>query len=195
MAQIGLSDLYYAPITEAASTGVETYGTPVKLAKAISANININTDDATLYADDGADVVIKEFVDGSISLNVNDLSTAARAALLGAIIDTKGVLVSAAEDTPKPVAIGFKSRSASGGDRYFWLYRVVFAVPNEEINTKGQTIQFSSPTIVGTISRRNKAEASGKHLWKADVKDGVTGVDATVITGWFSAVYEPTYSA
>lgn len=194
MAQIGLSDLYYAPITEAASTGVETYGTPVKLAKAISANIQVNTDDATLYADDGADVIIKEFVDGTITLNVNDLAVADVAALTGAIVDTKGVLVSAAEDTPKPVAIGFKSRSASGGDRYFWLYRVVFAVPNEELNTKGQTVQFATPTIVGTISRRNKAETSGKHLWKADVKAGVTGVDATVITGWFSAVYEPTYA-
>ena len=39
MATIGLDKLYYAPITENAN-GEETYGTPVQLAKAISADLH-----------------------------------------------------------------------------------------------------------------------------------------------------------
>lgn len=190
MAQIGLKNLYYALITEDAN-GNETYGSPVRLAKAISAEINVNTDDSTLWADDGADVVVKEFINGTITLGVSDLENGKAATLLGASIDANGVMLSGGEDTPPAVAIGFQSRSAKGGDRFFWLYRVVFAVPNQALNTKGETIEFSTPSIVGTISRRNKEESNGKHLWKADVKAGESGVTATTITNWFNAVYIP----
>lgn len=191
MAQIGLKNLYYATITEDATTGVETYGTPALLAKAISAEFNITDDNATLYADDGADVVIRGFQSGTLTLGVNDLSTAALAALTGATVDKNGILVSAAENMSKPVAIGFQSKSAKGGDRYFWFYRVTFAAPSGTLNTKGETVSFETPSIEGTISRRNKADAFNNHPWKAEVKAGETGVDATTITSWFTTVYEP----
>ena len=190
MAQIGLKNLYYAPITSGEDED-ETYGSPVRLAKAISAELSVNTDSQTLWADDGADVVINEFTNGTLTLNINDLGNDKAAALLGASIDANGVLLSGGEDKPAAVAIGFQSRSASGGDRFFWLFRVVFAVPSQTVNTKGESVEFSTPTIVGTFSRRNKAETNGKHLWKADVKDGDPGVSATTITNWFNAVYVP----
>lgn len=190
MAQIGLKNLFYAPISSGADEA-EIYGAPVRLAKAISADISVNTDAQTLFADDGADVVINEFINGTITLGINDLGNAKAAALLGASLDSNGVLVSSGEDTPPAVAIGFQSRSATGGDRYIWLYRVVFAIPNQTLQTKGESVTFSTPSIVGTFSRRNKAEASGKHLWKAEVKDGDAGVSATTIANWFASVYTP----
>ena len=190
MAQIGLSDLYAADITEDTS-GNETYGTPYQVAKAISADMQINVSNSVLYADDGADVEIKEFTDGTLTLGVNDLGNAIAAKLLDARVDANGVLISAAENQPKPKAIGFKSRSAKGGDRYFWLYRVVFGQPNATLNTKGNSVEFATPTIVGTISRRNKVDSLNNHPWKAEVKDGDSGVAAATITGWFTAVYEP----
>lgn len=49
MATIGLDRLHYAPITED-ENGEETYGTPVMLAKAISAELSIELAEATLYA-------------------------------------------------------------------------------------------------------------------------------------------------
>lgn len=189
MAQIGLNDLFYAPITEDAN-GNETYGIPVRLAKAITAGLSINSDNATLYADDGADVIIRDFVNGTLSLNVNDLGNTVAAALTGASVDANGVLVSSGEDVHPAVAIGFASRSAKGGYRYFWLYRVVFAIPNIDLNTKGETVSFATPTIEGTISRRNKLSGD-KHPWKAEVKAGDAGVSSTTINNWFNAVYEP----
>jgi len=54
-------------------------------------------------------------------------------------------------------------------------------------------ITFSTPTIEGTVLRRNKADTRGKHPWKAEVTEGETGVTASTITNWYSAVYEPTY--
>ena len=73
MATIGLRDLYRAPIT-VGEDGEETYGTPVRMAKAISAEMSVEVAEAILYADDGADEVVKEFVSGELTLNVNDLN-------------------------------------------------------------------------------------------------------------------------
>lgn len=52
MATIGLDKLFYAPITEG-ENGDEAYGTPVMLAKAMTAELSIELNEATLYADDG----------------------------------------------------------------------------------------------------------------------------------------------
>ena len=82
MATIGLRDLYRAPITVEES-GEEKYGTPVRMAKAISAEMSVEVAEAILYADDGADEVVKEFVSGELTLNVNDLLPADLAAILG----------------------------------------------------------------------------------------------------------------
>lgn len=194
MAQIGLKNLYYATITEDAATGNETYGTPAVLAKAISAELSITSENAKLYADDGADVVIKDFQTGTITLSVNDLPTAAVAALTGAVIDDNGILVSQSENQPAPVAIGFQSKSAKGGDRYFWLYRVTFGIPGASLQTKGESVVFATPSIEGTIQRRNKVDVYSNHPWKAEVKAGVTGVDADTITAWFTTVYEPEHT-
>ena len=50
-------ELYRAPIT-IGDDGVEEYGTPVKMAKAISAELSVEVAEAILYADDGADEVV-----------------------------------------------------------------------------------------------------------------------------------------
>jgi phi13 family phage major tail protein len=126
MATIGLDKLFYSKITEDAN-GNETYTTPIQLAKAINADINVELLEATLYADDGADTVIKEFKSGTLSLGINDIGIQTAQDLTGARLDANGVLISAGEDAPKPVAIGFRAKSASGRYRYFWLYRVLSA--------------------------------------------------------------------
>jgi phi13 family phage major tail protein len=169
MATIGLDRLYYAPITDAPTTGIETYGTPVMLAKAISAELSIELAEATLYADDGAAEIIKEFKNGKLSLGVDDIGRSAAEVLTGATTDDNGVLVSASEDGGTPVAIGFRAKKANGKYRYFWLYRVKFGVPSTNLATKGDSITFSTPTIEGTVSRRNKLDGNDNHPWKAEV--------------------------
>lgn len=200
MATIGLDKLYYAPITEAtaASSGVqigdETFGTPVQLAKAISADLSIELTEATLYADDGAAEIVKEFKQGTISLNVDDIGSSVAAALTGVKVDDNGVVISASENGGSPVAIGFRAKKSNGKYKYFWLYKVKFGIPATNLATKGDSITFSTPTIEGTVLRRNKVDANGDHPWKAEVTEGETGVSASVITNWYSSVYEPTFA-
>ena len=193
MATIGLDRLYYAKITED-DNGNETYSTPVPLAKAINADLSVELAEATLYADDGPTEIVKEFKSGTLSLGIDDIGVKAAEDLTGAKLDNNHVLISAAEDGGDPVAVGFRAKKANGKYRYFWLYKVKFSIPATNLTTKGDSITFSTPTIEGTVLRRNKLAGQGKHPWKAEVKEDVTNVPASVITGWYTEVYEPTFA-
>ena len=195
MATIGLDRLYYAPVTEAPATGEETYGTPVMLAKAISAELSIELAEATLYADDGPAEIIKEFKGGKLALGVDDIGRTAAETLTGAVTDDNGVMISSGEDSGSIVAIGFRAKKSNGKYRYFWLYKVKFAVPSDSLATKGDSITFQTPKIEGTVMRRNKLDGNGRHPWKAEVTEGDTGVENTTITGWYTKVYEPVFTA
>ena len=119
MATIGLDKLYYAPITEAPVTGEETYGMPIMLAKAISAELSIELAEAVLFADDGPAEVVKEFKNGKLTLGVDDIGLKVAEELTGATTDDAGVLISSSEDIGKPVAIGFRAAKANGKYRFF----------------------------------------------------------------------------
>lgn len=196
MATIGLDKLYYAPITEN-DLGEETYGTPKVLAKAMTADLSVELNEATLYADDGASEVVKEFKAGTLSLGIDDIGASVASDLTGSTIDTNGVVISASEDGGDPVAVGFRAKKSNGKYRYYWLYRVKFGIPATNLATKGDSITFSTPTIEGTIMRRNKEDAFGKHPWKAEVTEGAEGVDQEVIDGWYEDLMEssPSFKA
>lgn len=194
MATIGMDKLYYAKITED-ENGNESYDTPKVLAKAMKADLSVELAEATLYADDAAAEVYKAFKSGTISLGVDDLVNGVAEDLTGAQVDDNGVLVSSVEDISTAVAIGFRAMKSNGKYRYFWLYRVVFSIPATSLQTKGDGITFSTPTIEGTVLRRNKVDAKNAHPWKAEVTEGNTGVTAATITGWFNEVYEPSFTA
>lgn len=193
MATIGLDKLYYAKITEDAD-GNEAYASPVQMAKAMTADLSVELAEATLYADDGAAEIVKEFKSGTLSLGVDALGGSVASDLTGAVIDSNGVVISTAEDSGTPVAVGFRAKKSNGKYRYFWLYRVKFGIPATALATKGDSITFSTPTIEGTIMRRNKVDGSGKHPWKAEVTEGEV-LDPDVITSWYDTVYEPYFGA
>lgn len=119
MATIGLDHLHYSKITEAVD-GTETYATPKLLAKALKCDLSVDLAEATLYADDAAQTVVKEFKSGKLSLGVDDIGVSVAEDLTGAILDKNGVLISASEDGGAPVAIGFRAKKSNGKYRFFW---------------------------------------------------------------------------
>ena len=194
MATIGLDRLYYAKITEG-ENGEETYATPTPLAKAISAELSVELAEAILYADDGAAEIVKEFKNGTLALGIDYIGSTVASDLTGATIDDNHVLISTSEDGGTPVAVGFRAKKANGKYKYYWLYKVKFGIPATNLATKGDSITFSTPTIEGTIMRRNKLDAKGKHPWKAEVTEGDTEVAAETITNWYKNVYEPSFAS
>ena len=83
----------------------------------------------------------------------------------------------------------------NGKYKYFWFYRVKFGIPATSLATKGDSITFSTPTIEGTIMRRNKVDGNNNHPWKAAVTEGENNVSNDTITNWYKNVYEPAYTS
>ncbi len=194
MSTIGLDSLYYAKITEDAN-GDETYSSPIKLAKAMTAELSVELAEATLFADDGASEIVKEFKSGTISLGIDDIGVTAAQDLTGAKIDNNHVVISTSNDSCDPVAIGFRAKKSNGKYRYYWLYRVKFGIPGASLQTKGDSITFSTPTIEGTVMRRNKVDGLNNHPWKSEVNEDDSSVSSSTISGWFSEVYEPDFES
>ena len=67
-----------------------------------------------------------------------------------------------------------------------------FAVPTTSLTTKGDSIEFSTPEIEGTILRRTKPDGAGKHPWKAEADEATATND--VISNWYTTVYEPSFT-
>jgi hypothetical protein len=67
-------------------------------------------------------------------------------------------------------------------------------VPSTSLATKGDSITFSTPTIEGTVMRRNKPDERGRHPWKAEVNEDDQNVQAATISGWYNTVYEPDFA-
>ena len=193
MPTIGLKDLYYAPITQATEGADETFETPVKLAKVASADLSVENVSGQVYYDDALDDSREDFKDVKISLVVNDIGSAAAAALLGATADAKGGIAYSIEDKAPYVAIGFRSLKSDGSYRYVWLYKVKFSVPAEKFATKGSSITYNSPTITGVGKALDK-KVNDRHLYKYSVDSNSTGAE-TVVAGWFTAVVFPPTSA
>jgi phi13 family phage major tail protein len=194
LATIGMDKLFYAKISED-DNGEETFGVPISLAKAIKADFTIELAESILYADDGAAFVIKDFKSGKLSLGVDDIGVTAAQDMTGAVVDDNGVLISSSENEGSPIAVGFRAAKPNGKYRYFWLYRVKFGFPATNLQTKGDSITFQTPTIEGTVMRRNKLDGMGKHPWKAEVTEGDPGVSEDTISNWYAQVYEPVYNS
>ena len=159
-------------------------------------NLNINYIEGKLPADDRTYDSAKEFNDGTIQMGLADIASAMAAKLLGSKVDSNGVLIDSTEDDANApfVAVGFKAKRSSGKYEFDWLYRVKFSKPNETYQTKGDSINFSTPTIEGTIYARNKPLTNGDHAWRAKCVEGETAVAAAAVSGWFESVYEPTFT-
>lgn len=166
MATIGLDRLYYAKITEN-DAGEETYGTPSQLAKAISADLSVELAEATLYADDGASEIVKEFKSGTLSLGIDDIGSAAASDLTGATIDKNKVLISASEDGGDPVAVGFRAKKSNGKYKYYWLYRVKFGIPATNLATKEIAGRYGGLENLGEklMKAENFEMAIGEIVW------------------------------
>lgn len=155
MAKIGLSNLIWAKLTEA-KDGTPTYENPKSLGKAVSTNVSISNNSATLYADDQLAESDTSFQTGTITCGVDEDADAVFAELLGHQIDEEtGVVVKNATDTAIWVGVGRIITKMVSGVYYYKaevLYKVKFAEPSQENKTKGESIEFSTSEIEGAIA-------------------------------------------
>ncbi len=167
MAKIGLKYLVAAALTDGTTP---SYANGIVVAKSIKADLSINLNEAMLYADDALAESVRDFKDGKITFNINDLESSVQAWLFGHTTETLGggeTLVKAKDVDDGPyVGVGFYSRVVRSGVtkyRAIWLKKVKFAVTPESWETKGETTNFQPITIEGSVY------PAGDTYWKYDV--------------------------
>lgn len=156
MAKVGLK----YPVAAILKEDGKTYEKGFVIAKAIKATVNANNNDVKLYADDGTAESDKSFKDGTISLNVDDLTQKVYADLLGHEYSegdgstTPETVIASSTDVSPYCGVGFYGAIRRNGKTMYqakWLKKTQFSEPNDETDTKGETMNFQTPTIEGSV--------------------------------------------
>lgn len=154
MANIGLTNIWYSKLTEAAD-GTALYAGAKQLGKAVSCSTSITNNEAKLYGDDSLAESDTSFASGKITLGVTDDNEEVFADLLGHTITEDGEVIKAANDAAPYVGLGrIVTKMVNGAYKYKveFLYKVKFSEPSKDENTKGESIEFSTPSVEGIIS-------------------------------------------
>ncbi len=195
--RIGCDHLVYATMTtEETDTTDPVYAEPKRAIGVISVNINPNGALATLFADDGPFETATTLGNIEVAINKANLTTENKADLLGHGTDSAGGLVYGDNDTPPYTAIGFRSLKSNGKYRYIWLYKGRFIDPEDNNETKADTIAWQTDTINGQFVKLQKAYTFGTPArttrpWKYEMDADNEAADPSVINTWFDAVVFP----
>ena len=155
MAKIGVKNFRYAVLTEA-EDGSATYGEVKKPAKAIECKVSIENNTAELYADDTLAESDYTFKKGTASLGIDDEDDVIMAELLGHTISEDGEMVRKDTDTAPHVGFGrILTKIVNKVYKYKveFLSKVKFAEPSQEDTTKGESVEFKTGTLEGTVMK------------------------------------------
>lgn len=163
MAKVGLKNFRYSILTEN-EDGTPSFAGAKKLAKAIDCKVSIESNNAELYAEDGLAESDYTFKKGTATIIIDEDDDALMAELLGHTIDEEtGVMVRKDTDTAPFIGFGRIITKLVGGKYKYkveFLYKVKFKEPSQEDKTKGENIEFQTPTLEGTVMKLGNGDWS-----------------------------------
>lgn len=174
MAKIGLSKPYCAKYSNTGST--VTYSEGALIGKAVELSIELEEgDDNILYADNGPAESANTFSGGSLTLTTDDLLPDVMMKVLGVTEETI-TSEDIKTETPKwynwdddqnTPYLGFGAivkvqNNNVIGYQAVILPKIKLNNPSDTFTTQGETIEFGTPEISGTILRSD----GEKHTWK-----------------------------
>jgi len=194
--KIGVDGLVYAIMTdEGSASAAPTYGAVHLAPGVMSVNVNPNPSQETLFADNGPMETASTLGKIEVEIQKNELGPADKSNLLGHPIDSKGGLVSGDSEVPPFVAVGFRSLKSNGTYRYVWLYKGKFMDPEDNNETKNDSINFQNDTISGQFVRIDKpytVDGVTTKPWKYEMDEENVAADDDTMDAWFDSVVMPT---
>lgn len=153
MAFVGLLNPYIASLVNEEE---KLYKDCFMCGEAISVNVTPNYNEAKLYSNNRLKEYAKEFKDGSITLGTDHLPIEASKVCFGhEVMDDDSEIVYKTNDMANYVGVGFFADEMLDGRRRYVatiLYKVKFGEAANEYSTKGENIEFKTPSIVGVIA-------------------------------------------
>lgn len=152
MAKIGLNNFKYSVLDE-----TEKYNGAKSLGKAVDCKVAIENYTAELYADDTLAESDYTFKKGTVTLTIDEDDDTVFAELLGHKVDVETKeMVRKDTDVAPYVGVGrILTKVVNGVYKYKveFLPKVKFSEPAQEEQTKGDSIEFKTPTIEGTVTK------------------------------------------
>ncbi len=153
MAFVGFLNPYIASLVDEEK---KIYKDLFMCGEAMRVNVTPNYNEAKLYCNNRMKEYVKEFKDGSITLGTDHLPVEASKVCFGHdVIDNDSEIVYKTNDMANYVGVGFfADEMLNGRKRYVAtvLYKVKFGEAADEYSTKGENIEFKTPSIDGVIA-------------------------------------------
>ena len=157
------------------TSGAVSYESPTDVGDAMSATLELKFAEGRLYAESKLAEYIKLATGGTISLAVKYIKKAAQAMLYGATTDTsKENIKFSAKDVANYVGIGFYAPDKIDGVTKYtcvWVPKALFGPPSMSYQTKGENIQFNTPTTTGEFLADDSTD---ELLLETEVVDSAT---------------------
>lgn len=156
MAFVGLLYAVAAPIQTEADGQAITYGKGQVIGGMMTAEISYTRNSNPLYADDRVMEEDNSITGGTIKMGVDDVNDDARVMMLGDVKEGDAgeeVYHETGESAPY-VGTGYiRVRRKDNKTNYivYWVHKAIFGIGTESAKTKGQSIEWQTPTLEGSI--------------------------------------------
>lgn len=191
----GLKDIYVAEVTK---NDGETYttGTPIKLARALSAKVTDKFTQEKVYSDDSIEEIVEQYEGTEIDFSINTLAPQDYA-LLYENLYKNGFLLKAAGDGAKEIAIGWRAKKRNHKYEFTWYYCGKLERPDMNYETQEDKVKTQTAGLKGTFYARSKEDVidgDKKNLYAIQVDESnLISEDTTAkeaIENWFKSVQE-----
>lgn len=158
MARIGLKNFRYSELD--ANDEVQA---PKSLGKAIDCKVSLELNSAELYADDALAESDYTFNKGTVTITVDDDDDEILAPLLGHTVSEDGEIVRKDTDVAPFIAFGRILTKIVGGTYKYkveFLSKVKFKDTMPDEKTKGESVEFTTVSIEGSVMRKANGDWS-----------------------------------
>ena len=158
MSYIGLRKPFVAKLDMATNT----YSNGFQYSHAVSVNVDPQYVEASLFGDDEQVEYEKSFKNATVSLGTTNTPVQAASTVFGHTVN-QGEVIYKSTDIANYVGLGvIAPERIDGTTKYvaLILFAVKFSDPPEALTTKGENLQFNTPTIQGV------AISNGEGNWK-----------------------------
>ncbi len=175
MARIGLKNFRYSKLDEN-----EKVIAPNSLGKAIDCKVSLELNSAELYGDDALCESDYTFNKGTVTITVDDDDDVILAPLLGHKISEDGEIIRKDTDSAPYIALGrIITKIVKGVYKYKveFLSKVKFKDTMPDEKTKGESVEFQTTSIEGSVMRKKDGEWSKSKTFE-DYKDASDYLDS-----------------
>ncbi|MDE7261956.1 MAG: hypothetical protein K2N78_07880 [Oscillospiraceae bacterium] len=154
MASFGAKYPHFCKITDEPEGELPVYdGNPIRIGRLVKADLSVTMASGKLYADDTLAEVVEEFVNGSLSMETDDMEDTVASAVYGAEVIEKQVHYKSGDSAPVGGLTYYKVLKRRGKTVYkgYFYPRVQAALGNDSAQTKTDSITFGTTNTTFTV--------------------------------------------